>query len=113
MHLSPLFSSKKIVLSPLLSGLFFCVHAVYIVPNTRPCTLGIVQQRLCRLALRHVWVIIGPYTEFHLRYTQPICVMADRCAALRAAHPPIKRLLARSWVVPTFLLVGTFFQWSI
>ena len=87
MHLSPLFSSKKIVSSLLFSGLFFCLHVTDIFPNVRPCSMGNVQQRLCELALRHVCVIIEPYTEFHLRYTQPICVMADRCAALTRCTP--------------------------
>ena len=88
MHLSPLFSSKKIVLSPLSpAGFFFAVT-----PETWPflprCPIFPVilpaEKKCCGVSsARHV----GSLYLLHLLYRQPICLTAGRCAAM-AHHSP-------------------------
>ena len=65
MHLSPLFSSKKIVLSPPRSGLFFCACTQASTPHIdRFSSAKFVHGSVLMLALGHTRVTIAAYTEF-------------------------------------------------
>jgi hypothetical protein len=108
MHLSPLFSSKKIVFKPAQCGLFFR-------PNSR--LLLYLGWRLRRRPYLTVWtnrsswsprafdtchafVTIAPYTGLTCNTRNRYAWLQQVWCAGGAAHQPVMRLLARSWVVP-------------
>ncbi len=98
---------------PASSGLFFCSPVLpacffrhLVNPANASYALLLRSRKSCRVRwwcltfdYCHSVVTNAPYTLNHLRYTQPICVMAAGVLH-QVQHTNRLRLLARSWVVP-------------